>query len=186
MVNTTIEYFVHNTNDVPTPSGSAGLKNSLKSSKVKFGSIDIYTHDIILGDNPSVSRGPPLALNWQPINFERFTLEEFEERFGPGGLAKKVSFRSREEWLREIGHRSESLRRVCEEIEYIKYCRLQSQTEIHFTPVQEYLAMARATSKRHQRKLEQIAIAPQQPPFSKKPKSMGFTRLPRFIKKLAA
>jgi len=197
--NATIEYNVPNTTNDDVSGGTTTVSarsndDCAKSSKkLKFGSVDIYTHDIVLGDNPSVSRGPPLTLNWHAIHFERCSVEDFEVRFGQqggqGGRVKKVSIRSREEWLREMGHRTESLRRVCEEIEYIKRSRQQSQEEIYFTPVEEYLAMAHATSKRQPKtKIDPklaAALKSPQTPTKKSRTTIRFPRLQKFMKNLA-
>lgn len=48
--------------------------------KVKFSSVHIHEHSLILGDNPAVSRGVPLTLAWEPCGSKVFSVDEYEER----------------------------------------------------------------------------------------------------------
>jgi hypothetical protein len=52
-----------------------------QNQSVGFGSITISSHDIILGDNPAVSKGLPITIAWKP--WDQITLEsvlEYEEQ----------------------------------------------------------------------------------------------------------
>ena len=46
---------------------------------VSFGTIEIIEFPITLGDNPAVSSGPPLTIEWEPQQRIRFDLDLFEE-----------------------------------------------------------------------------------------------------------
>lgn len=50
----------------------------MASKSVSFGNVIIFTHPIILGDNPSVSCGAPIQIGWELIRTEIRNLEMFE------------------------------------------------------------------------------------------------------------
>jgi len=160
---------------------------SARPRGVKFGMVHIRTHDVILGDNPVVSRGPPLALNWDAVDSEHFSLEDYENKFGPGGHAKKVSIRTREDWLREMGHTTESFNRVCTEIEDIQISRQKSKKEMVLTSEQEYFIMTQASRARYHQKMDRSLLSVEERRrASKKEKSPSiFPRFPRFMRKLS-
>lgn len=47
--------------------------------QVRFTTIEIIEFPIILGDNPAVSSGPPLTIDWEPQQRTQFDLNVFEE-----------------------------------------------------------------------------------------------------------
>jgi len=171
--------------DAPSDTGSTECTGLARPRGVKFGMVNIHTHDITLGDNPSVSRGPPLALNWDAVNSEHFSLEEYENKFGPAGDAVKVSIRTREDWLREMGHTTESFNRVCHEIEDIQISRQKSKKELVLTPEQEYLIMVNASRRRYHPKTDHNLVSvPEKRRSSKKEKLSKM--FPRIMKKLSS
>ena len=46
---------------------------------IQFGHVLIRTHSQALGDNPSVSRGPPLTLDWPYNEADPIAVDEYEE-----------------------------------------------------------------------------------------------------------
>eukprot|EP00527_Entomoneis_sp_CCMP2396_P002349 CAMPEP_0198151742 /NCGR_PEP_ID=MMETSP1443-20131203/56953_1 /TAXON_ID=186043 /ORGANISM="Entomoneis sp., Strain CCMP2396" /LENGTH=139 /DNA_ID=CAMNT_0043817525 /DNA_START=45 /DNA_END=461 /DNA_ORIENTATION=- len=91
----------------------ASDNNGKSKKKVKFDRLYIRTHKYILGDNPSVTYGPPLSMAWEPLLLENcevgeptrrtekeeiYEVEEYE-RIRP---RRKVTYR-------RPGHRGPSL-----------------------------------------------------------------------------
>jgi len=123
-------------------------EESKESVEVNFGVVRVHTHDIVLGDNPSVSQGPPLTLDWDANKSECYSLDEFEKINNSGGHhAKRVSMRTREIWLREMGHSTESFNRVSDEIEHIKTSRQLSRNEEELALDEGYVLVRRTRSR---------------------------------------
>jgi hypothetical protein len=49
-----------------------------KSKGVFFAFVEIIEYDIVLGDHPSVSSGPPISLGWDVESNEMFTVDMYE------------------------------------------------------------------------------------------------------------
>jgi hypothetical protein len=52
-------------------------------SAVTFDQVLIRSYDQCIGDNPSVSYGPPISLDWNYVEMESISLDEYEENRGP-------------------------------------------------------------------------------------------------------
>ena len=102
-----------------------------KTSMISFGTVSVYTHDMTLGDNPSVTTGPPLMLDWVHLKSECFHIDHFEQlNQGRRKKARRIPRNDREAWLQKKGYSRECLDRVLKEIEYIKTTRRQTKLEI--------------------------------------------------------
>lgn len=77
-----------------TPSFSTTSQRPSRRS-VAFDKIGIREHRVTLGDNPSCSYGTPISLDWDYIDFEELSLEDYE-------LHKSTTGRGRSRTLREL------------------------------------------------------------------------------------
>ncbi|GAX10558.1 hypothetical protein FisN_2Lh590 [Fistulifera solaris] len=103
------------------------LANERIGGRVRFGSVRVQTHKVVLGDNPSCSKGAPMTLAWNPVLSDRFcSVEEFEELRGAPAAPRRVSAKTREGWLRTNGHSRASLIRATNEIVEIKHQRRET------------------------------------------------------------
>ena len=58
-------------------------KNTLlrkNNMSVKFGYVEMRSHEIILGDNPSVSGGPPITIAWEAFRVAACSVDQYEEK----------------------------------------------------------------------------------------------------------
>lgn len=53
-------------------------EKGLKTFSVSFGTVKIREHGIILGDNPAVSSGAPITIDWDYFDEDLFDLDEYE------------------------------------------------------------------------------------------------------------
>lgn len=58
--------------------GNSSSKSTTKR-RVSFASVDIREHPYVLGDNPGVSSGVPLAIDWKSSHSETVPLDVFED-----------------------------------------------------------------------------------------------------------
>ena len=101
------------------------------SKKVTFGEVQIHSHQFILGDNPSVSSGPPVTMNWKSFESGTFDLDEYEkQKPAPRSKEAMILPRSfREELLREEGFSRGEMKIATEEATRIQQQRLKSSKD---------------------------------------------------------
>jgi hypothetical protein len=118
---------------VPTQKLSLALKFgascSTSSKSLSWNTIEIITHEVILGDNPSVTIGPPLSIGWEVWEKVKLPLEEYEayrpERRSALGLRMSRSERERL-LMQEFGVTRSHIRDVTELINEIRKRRSAS------------------------------------------------------------
>ncbi|GAX23158.1 hypothetical protein FisN_33Lh051 [Fistulifera solaris] len=54
-----------------------------RSKTIRFSTVHIHEHLLVLGDNPAVSRGVPLTLAWESCYSKVYSIEEYEKRRQP-------------------------------------------------------------------------------------------------------
>jgi hypothetical protein len=95
---------------------------------VSWGTIEMHSHVIELGDNPAVSHGPPITLGREITDSCKLSVDDYEsslegrrskrELILPGAL--------REDWLRELGYSRKELREAVSVVKMIKVDRRSS------------------------------------------------------------
>lgn len=53
-------------------------KTDRSNLQLQFGSVNIREYEMILGDNPSVTHGPPVTLNWVPVAESTLPVDGYE------------------------------------------------------------------------------------------------------------
>ena len=88
-------------------------------SRVRFGFVHVHSHPIILGDNPSVSSGAPLALGWTRIGeAETCDVDAYEASHDsnrPSSTQLKLSAGLRQRRLQQAGVKYGDLMRRMEQ-----------------------------------------------------------------------
>jgi len=102
---------------------------SSETKGVSWGTIEIKTHKVVLGDNPSVSVGPPIGIGWEVVGTQSLPLDEYEEhrpeRRNSGTL--RMPRRERERLLMEdYGYARSDLKEAMEQVNKIKQLRISS------------------------------------------------------------
>jgi hypothetical protein len=95
---------------------------NIQERSVSFTEIEWYSHAIILGDNPSVSSGPPVALGNKLIRKETISVEDYEAHRPPRRekIGMCLSRFDREEMLRDCGYGRGDFRASDESIQNTK------------------------------------------------------------------
>jgi len=78
-----------------------------KGKSVQFSDVTINVHSIVLGDNPSVTSGPPISISWEAHASSRFNLDAYETwRPSPPRLQSELHLPPsvREGWLLDEGY----------------------------------------------------------------------------------
>jgi hypothetical protein len=88
-----------------------------KPKIVKFSSLEIYEHTMMLGDNPGGTNGPPLTIAWERDDSRSFQVDDYESRRPTRRkhYQMHVPRRLREDWLMKAGY-SRGEMREAEEI----------------------------------------------------------------------
>lgn len=157
-----------------TTSSSPGSNESPLSSRssVTFSAVEFHTHDLILGDNPSVSVGPPIAMGWKAMKSEILDLEEYETSRSPRRKTRDliVPRSMRVTWLRAEGYARSELTEVEGEIKVIKKHRRTSARKGLWEKVREVVSSNNrnaqdddATITRIRRSSYDVLIKPSQP-----------------------
>jgi hypothetical protein len=112
---------------------TGSTSNSLDSiKKVWFDSVEIKYHDIILGDNPAVSDGAPVTIDWKAHDEEIVdvdcyeVLRKTESGKKKDGVVNKIPVQKRAALLLECGYSIEELAKMIQEIDEIKDMRAES------------------------------------------------------------
>jgi hypothetical protein len=116
--------------DLLVPPPSQACAHSPSPTKVRFGTVNVHTHDIALGDNPAVKTGLPLSLDWENIGSECFGVDAFEKMHeGRARKASRISKADREALLRSKGYSTACFEVVLREIQMIKDARRDVRQE---------------------------------------------------------
>lgn len=105
------------------------LYGSRKASEkqVRWGTVDVHSHVVCLGDNPDCTSGPPLQISWKSFATQQLALDDYEEN-RPERRTKKelvVPRYIREDWLRNNGYARSQLKEATEEVQEIRKSRAQ-------------------------------------------------------------
>jgi hypothetical protein len=97
---------------------------------VSFSTVEIREYPIILGENPSVPKGPPLTIDWQHFDEDSFELEEYESSRPDRRRYREmvVPFELRIDCLKRGGASTRDILKRSKEMEKIRIERYETQT----------------------------------------------------------
>jgi len=137
---------------------SADSSSSSSAKSVAFADVTVNSHSIVLGDNPSVSCGPPITISWDAFESERFDLDEYEEYKPPARKQAQLHVPriTREDWLRNEGYARSELNAVSNEVRKIQKRRsalaekelLKMGRNSPYNPTGKSAALVKGTAKK--------------------------------------
>lgn len=129
------------------------LEDSLKKAQVSkqcrnkrsisFGDIEVRSHEMILGDNPSVSKGPPVSISWEPFSFGAYTVDNYEADRGSlmrGYHEMKMPSTIRFDLLSKTTKTSEMIKRT-KEMTVLKRQRAETITQLYRAKSEEKIEL---------------------------------------------
>ena len=114
---------------------------STRKRSVSFDSVHVHEHTVVLGDNPSVSSGLPIALGERSLT-ETMDIDEYEEYERRHRGANRLSKKDRARLIRQR-HTRFSMMKAKRELKQIKKSRLESSKQ--FSQVFSLLSTVRVT-----------------------------------------
>jgi hypothetical protein len=118
--------------------GSCRSQSARKS--VSWYMVEFQTYDIILGDNPATSRGPPLSIG-SVISRSVLPLADYEEHRPPRRAMSDliIPYDARERLLMDAGYSRSDIRAVEEKLFRIKLARRANAKETVFEKARQLL-----------------------------------------------
>mmetsp|Transcript_17128 Transcript_17128/g.24103 ORF Transcript_17128/g.24103 Transcript_17128/m.24103 type:complete len:323 (+) Transcript_17128:258-1226(+) len=128
----------------------ASPKINRSSSKVNFQNVTIREYDVTLGDNPSVSYGPPLSLDWTYSENDSMCVNEYEgsrnQRRTPRQMC--VNYFQRVNILSTVGHTEEEIKQAKKEVKKTKNQRAMTRQFLPLLKVEDAVTSAGRKAKR--------------------------------------
>jgi hypothetical protein len=102
------------------------------AKRVVFATVTVYLHSMILGDNPSVSAGLPVQIDWKPVSSFTRSLDEYEREKGPPRSMQKLKMSQvkRENMLKQYGWERDDVALVLHQVALIQASRAKNAGEI--------------------------------------------------------
>lgn len=116
---------------------SSFSSSSKKFSNVSFQSVEIREYSPTLGDNPSVSQGPPMTLGWDYDKAEKIPIDHYEKNKGRSRSSCEMVMPRfvREELLRNYGHSRRDIDQAMKEIKKTKKKRMETVQNMKYDPI---------------------------------------------------
>ena len=120
---------------IQTEKASSEMKCSDSQKRsVTFSTVEVREYPMILGDNPAVSGGPPVTIDWIPLSRKLFEIEK-HIRMTPEPRRKSfqmiMPIYHRELLLKNSGYTKNELLEAKRQIDCIRAQRLATITRLH-------------------------------------------------------
>lgn len=115
--------------------------DSESSFSVSFDTVEVREYPIILGDNPAVSEGPPLTIDWDYDNVDEFSLDEYETTRPQrrGTVEMNIPANIRVDCLKRCGFSTKEIFKRVKEVKVVRRDRLQTTTMLYRSDMDEKL-----------------------------------------------
>ncbi len=130
---------------------SSSSFQSLRStnSNVSFQNVSVREYPRCVGDNPSVSSGPPLTIGWEPVKTEELSIEDYEKR-RMGNHCTRIPARARHQILEcEWDVPTSRLLKASIDVRVVRQQRLETMNQTKYSQkIEEALESTRRTIKK--------------------------------------
>lgn len=124
-----------------------GLRRSIRKSspllKVGFADVTIRRHNICVGDNPAVSLGVPVSMDWKVLSEETTTVDEYDASdvhpTGQRELDLAIPCQEREEMVRRAGFTTEDIRTSVRQVNTTKMEREKTIDTLQNASKEEFM-----------------------------------------------
>jgi hypothetical protein len=132
----------------PSPETKTILKKS--SSKVSFQNVTIREYDLTLGDNPSVSYGPPVSLDWNYSEMKALSLDLYEGNRPQRRSMRQmnINFYQRKHLLTMNGYTEEEIEQAKRNASKVRSQRAVTRQFLVFQKVEDVLESASRKANR--------------------------------------
>ena len=125
---------------LPTAESTPRRRRSKQTGfRVRFSTVEFQEYPIILGDNPAVSSGPPLTIDWTPMSKKSVPLEDYERMRSQRRSAGQMSIPQtiRRELLLDLGFTLSEIQRHTKQATIVRYNRRRTGEMRHLSKVSE-------------------------------------------------
>jgi len=93
-----------------------------KQQHVSFGQVTVRDYDMILGDHPSCTYGPPVTIDWDYLEYEPLAVNEYEIHHARRRPLRSMmlNYYKRKDILTQAGYSSESIKAATRKTEKVK------------------------------------------------------------------
>eukprot|EP00934_Nitzschia_sp_Nitz4_P005059 Nitzschia sp. Nitz4//scaffold76_size158648//95115//95813//NITZ4_002555-RA/size158648-processed-gene-0.244-mRNA-1//1//CDS//3329557872//5049//frame0 len=121
------------------------VEQSTPGKKVVFSTLEIREYPIIPGDNPSVTVGCPITIDWAHDDLVTCHVEEYEgARPKPRTMIElRIPSQLREEMLKRQGYSRQDILAGTKKANLTKNARRRTQETMKLAPLQEFLEKAK-------------------------------------------
>eukprot|EP00567_Pseudictyota_dubia_P016318 CAMPEP_0197442954 /NCGR_PEP_ID=MMETSP1175-20131217/8839_1 /TAXON_ID=1003142 /ORGANISM="Triceratium dubium, Strain CCMP147" /LENGTH=310 /DNA_ID=CAMNT_0042973523 /DNA_START=268 /DNA_END=1200 /DNA_ORIENTATION=- len=126
-----------------------------KRRKVSFDKVVVRDYGMILGDHPSCQYGPPVTLEWDYLEYEELSVDEYEyhhSRRRPLRLLGINYYRRKKLLLENMGYSEEDLKAATKEVRRVQINRTVTKNFAPFHKVDFAIESARRKAKRIMKK----------------------------------
>ena len=144
------------TNNTPTHGilhkDTADNKEKPAKRSVQFSTIEVRDYDMILGDHPCCSYGPPITIDWDYLEYEPIDVNEYELHHPPRRALREMSmnYYTRKRMLANAGYRDDDFKLSKREMSKTKINRsiTRQLVEYKMLPVESAIESTKRKVKR--------------------------------------
>jgi len=145
---------------------STAADNSEERLSVRFSQVEVRTYAVCVGDNPAVSLGVPISLDWTVVGPDEVVALEDYDRVHPNGKVEAelaISAHDRSDMVRRSAATTEEIRNAVRIVNQIKMEREQTLDTLKSAASQEFMeklgkSLWNATIRRKSKKMEKAQL----------------------------